>query len=366
MRGALRWVWLAVLSWLLIAGCAGGGASKVSYPAERPAPESMRGVPVLLSAKAESTPEARADAETAASMIEDALKGAGYTLVRSEGDAHHAVMELSVRVTPRSTSFVITKNGKVVDGLSAQLELRLSSDGQLAHAVKRELTFTQGEIAAASADLNALVHELNAAPPVQQLGERLAAKAKQDQSVRHDQWREQYADACEKAATPQACDALERWLDEHRGDDKVAALWSEGKEVLEAAKPKLDELDDDALWLDARVAECLERATDDGCSGVKSYLRKLPRGSHAGEAQAALDKMKDKSVARADKRERDDKMREAAERQEAAAAAGARRAEQDRQAERQRCEASCNARCNALTDNAQARACRGNCQSSCP
>ena len=71
-------------------------------------------------------------------------------------------------------------------------------------------------------------------------------------------------------------------------------------------------------------------------------------------------------MARADGRERDKKAREVSRKNNAAAATDARRAERERNDQRKMCLANCNNRCDALADKGKARACAGNCQSSCP
>jgi hypothetical protein len=329
----------------------------------------MKSVPLLIEVKATSTSEARPDAETALDALETELKTSGYQLVSDEHEPHDAVMLVELVMSKRNQPFVIMQNGKVVDGLHAQLSLTLRADDKPVHSVRREFHFTQGEVAASLREVQAVVHELNGAPVVRELGDKLAkargereaAEAKMERA----EWREKYADKCEKAEAPRACDELQRWLDRNEGKPQATSLAQEGKEILEVAKPKLAALGDDSLWLDARESECLERATESACRGVKTYLKQLPNGKHAGDAHAALDHLKNEAVGRANEREREKQAGEAARRNAAAAAADAARAEQERQAEQQACLAQCNANCAAMSDAAKKRACNGGCQERC-
>lgn len=318
------------------------------------------------------------DADTARTVVLGALKDAGYRVVETTTESHEATVTLVLLLEEHRGFIQVKQSGKVLGGYKANATLRVEAGGRVVYTAQSEFRFTEGEITA-DGELVDLVRTMNGSPKMLQLGtylagvrrdnaERAAVQQEADERTRYEEWHAQYVEPCADPDSSDACDGLESWLKENKGDVELAALWVEGSKVVSGSRPRIETMRDDHLWLQARCSECLEHSTEDACAGVKRYIALRPSGKHATEAREALNLLATRAEERARERELEIQRATAAERAQAANAASQFKAaadERERAAAKAQCFQQCRNGCGAFLDETKFKSCFAQCPTKC-
>ena len=243
--------------------------------------------------------------------LQSAFVAAGYTVVNAATAPHevtlratatagieqsifqvqvNGVAKVNLRVTVSVTA--VLPDGRVVDQASTEyvagadepateermrpIVQALRSSGRLAVAARavrqtRDADARQQRAAAEQAD---------------------RAKAAADEAARKQKhtddeaaWHAANESTCATAAATNACLELQAWLKANPGSEHAA----QAKQTLDAAVPKLSELNAAIAWDKANTQACKAPQKSSDCDGVTAYLEAFPTGAHADDARALRD-----------------------------------------------------------------------------
>jgi hypothetical protein len=331
----------------------------------------------LIEVRGPVAAEARQAVAMLHGIVRNELRRVGYTIVDDPRAPHEGELSVSISVPSRRGQTVQwVQNGRVIGGYNVSLQLDVAVENRVIDRVSHQFRLALG--APNPADVAYVVQRLNASAPLVAFGvdmvNRRAALVEQQRvhqqaeaQAELQQWSQLCVAPCTEAKSANACDALAAWLSRERGRADAARV-SEAEGVIERSRAKIEAMRDDAAWLDAKAATCIEFATDDSCAGVRAYLSSYPTGTHRPDADAALRNLLTAAQKRAGARDEQAKrvhIREVEQRREAADHAQAEDARRKREDAKRACRDGCGRKCSSVLEQAAFQACSRECLSTC-